>query len=290
MRSIRRILCPVDFTTISDRELQLATELATRFHAELVLQHNLATGSALGVSWMHEQEHHGEATAVETSARKKLAALLAQLPRPVRERARGALTYGSLHHCVENLATQADVDLIVIGTHGRAGTDHPSETERLIGHALCPVLTTRDDAPHEWLQPTPTTMIPTVVPVDFSAHSLAALRYALELRHQLPLQITVLYVPQRPEFGTGWAEAELAKALPSEARSNFKLDVRAGKPVDEILAEETSLHARLVVMGAHVPGWIERLLFRTRSTSREILHRSACPVWFVPATAKGSGL
>lgn len=288
MRPIRQILCPVDFTPVSDRELQLAIELATRFHASLVLQHNLTTGSALGVSWMHEQEHHGETAARETSARRQLAALLEGLPGSIRQSARGALTYGTLHHCVEDLAVQADVDLIVIGTHGRAGSDHPSETERLIGLAPCPVLTTRDDAPHQWLVPvlTTPTMIPTVVPIDFSAHSLAALRYALDLRHRLPLQITVLYVPERPEFGTGWAEAELSKMLPLDERRHFKLDVRGGKPVEEILAEETSLHARLVVMGAHVAGWMERLLFSSPATSREILHRSACPVWFVPARAK----
>ena len=266
---------------------ELAIELANRFHAGLVLQHNLATGSALGVSWMHEQEHHGETAARETSARRKLAALLDGLPRSIRERTRGALTYGTLHHCVENLSAQADIDLIVIGTHGRAGSDHPSETERLIGLAPCPVLTTRDDAPHQWLMPvlTTPTMIPTVVPIDFSAHSLTALRYALDLRHHLPIQITVLYVPQRPEFGAGWAEAELSKTLALDERRQFKLDVRGGKPVEQILAEETSLHARLVVMGAHARGWIDRLLFTNPSTSREILHRSACPVWFVPATA-----
>jgi nucleotide-binding universal stress UspA family protein len=288
MRPIRHILCPVDFTPVSNRELKLAVELAARFHAGLVLQHNLASGSALGVSWMHEQEHHGGEAAREADARKKLTALLDGLPRSIRERARGALTYGSLHHCVENLAAQADVDLIVIGTHGRAGVEHPSETERLIGAARCPVLTTRDDAPHEWLMPvqTPPTMIPTVVPIDFSAHSLTALRYALDLRHHLPLRLTVLYVPQRPEFGTAWAEAELAKTLSPADRELFKLDVWPGKPVDEILAEEAVLHARLVVMGAHVAGWIERLLFAHPSTSREVLHRSACPVWFVPATVE----
>ena len=288
MRPIRQILCPVDFTPVSDHELKLAIELAARFHAGLVLQHNLASGSALGVSWMHEQEHHGEVAAKETSARRKLAALLDGLPRSIRELSRGALTYGALHHCVENLATQADVDLIVIGTHGHAGIDHPSETERLIGCAPCPVLTTRDDAPHEWLMPllTTPTMIPTVVPVDFSAHSLAALRYALDLRHHLPLRITALYVPERPEFGTAWAEAEISKTVPLDERRQFKLDVRGGKPVEQILAEEASLHTRLVVMGAHVAGWIERLLFAHPSTSREILHRSACPVWFVPASVR----
>jgi universal stress protein A len=288
MKSIRRILCPVDFSTVSDRELELATKLAERFRAELVLQHNLASGSALGVSWMHEQEHHGKAAAKEGEARKKLSALLNGLPKSVREHARGALTYGALHHCVENLATEADADLVVIGTHGRAGADHPSETERLITHAPCPVLTTRDDAPHEWLPGLGASdaPIPTIVPVDFSTHSLAALHYSLHLRPHLPLDLTVLYIAEREEYGAGWAEAELAKALPADTRPTFKLEVRKGGAVEQILAEESVLRARLVVMGAHASGFFERLIFKGPPTSREVLHRSPCPVWFVPARAR----
>jgi universal stress protein A len=288
MKTIQRILCPVDFSTVSDRELELAVRLAERFRAELVLQHNLAAGSALGVSWMHEQEHHGKAAAAETEARRKLSALLNGMPKGVRERARGALTYGALHHCVENLAKQADADLVVIGTHGRAGADHPSETERLITHAPCPVLTTRDDAPHEWLPALAdaSTAIATLVPVDFSAHSLAALRYALHLRDTLPLELTVLYVADREEYGAGWAEGQLSKELPADACTMFRLEVRKGGAVEQILAEESMQRARLVVMGAHAQGFFERLIFKGPPTSREVLHRSPCPVWFVPASAR----
>lgn len=288
MNTIRRILCPVDFSTVSDREMELAIRLAERFRAELVLQHNLASGAALGVSWMHEQEHHGKAAAQESDARKKLSAVLTKIPKGVRERTRGALTYGALHHCVENLAKQADVDLVVIGTHGRAGADHPSETERLITHSPCPVLTTRDDAPHEWLPALDNALqpIPTIVPVDFSAHSLTALRYALHLRETLPLELTVLYVADREEFGAGWAEGQLSKELPAGARATFRLEVRKGGAVEQILAEESVQRARLVVMGAHAQGFFERLIFKGPPTSREVLHRSPCPVWFVPASAR----
>jgi len=288
MKTIRRILCPVDFSAVSDREMELAIRLAERFQAELVLQHNLASGAALGVSWMHEQEHHGKAAAQETDARTKLSVLLNAVPKGVRERTRGALTYGALHHCVENLAKQADADLVVIGTHGRAGGDHPSETERLITHSPCPVLTTRDDAPHQWLPALDKAAeaIPTLVPVDFSAHSLAALRYAIHLRETLPLELTVIYVADREDYGVGWAEGQLSKELPAGARATFRLEVRKGGAVEQILAEESVQRARLVVMGAHAQGFFERMIFKGPPTSREVLHRSPCPVWFVPASAR----
>jgi len=288
MRTIRRILCPVDFSEVSEREVALATLLAERFQAELVLQHNLASGEALGVSWMHHQENHDKDAVQETEARKNLSALLNRIPKSVRDRTRGALTYGALHHCVENLAKQADAGLVVIGTHGRAGPHHPSETERLITHAPCPVLTTRDDAPHEWLPPLEdaSLVIPTLVPIDFSDHSLTALRYALDLQETLPLELTVLYVANREDYGVSWAEGQLSKELPSDARTKFRLEVRKGGAVEQILAEESVQRARLVVMGAHAQGFFERLIFKGPPTSREVLHRSPCPVWFVPAGAR----
>lgn len=288
MRTIQRILCPVDFTEVSQRELELATRLAARFGAELLLQHNLPAGSALGVEWMHAQEHHENAAKQEKEAREQMTALMGSLPADVRARTRAALTYGSLHHCVENMANEAGVDLIVIGTHGRAAADHKSETERLITHAPCPVLTTHDNAPHESLltgDPDREGRIRTLVPVDFSAHSLIALRYALDLQEPLGLEITVLYVPQRDDYGAGWAEAKLAEALPADSRTKYRLELKHGKAVEQILDEEIELHAGLVVMGSHAAGLIERLIFAGPPTSKEILHRSLCPVWFVPASA-----
>jgi len=52
---------------------------------------------------------------------------------------------------------------------------------------------------------------------------------------------------------------------------------------EEILLEESLLEAQLAIMGAHPKGFVERLITRGASTAREVLHRSSCPVWFVPA-------
>jgi len=288
MRPIRRILCPVDFTPLSDREVTLAVALTERFGGELILQHNLSVGAALGVSWMHEKEHHKEDEAQQTAARAQMKEILDHVPEAVRGRTRGALTYGSLDHCVTNMAEQAEVDLIVIGTHVHHEAGHASETERLIRHAPCPVLTTHDDAPAEWL-PTlgsESARVTTLVPIDFSAHAVAALDYALDLAEFLPLDITALYVATPHGRDERWAEARLFQTVAPERREKVKLEVRKGQAVENILAEEQLLGARLVLMGSHEWGLLERLLRRTASASLELLRKSRCPVWYVPASAK----
>jgi len=284
---IRTILCPIDFTPVSERELELAVRLAHRFDAEIIVQHNVTRGAGLGVSWMHQKEHHAEDEARDGQAQERLSAIVARLDTMVNTKAGGVVTYGALDHCVQELARQTSADLIVIGTHDRASADHPSETERLITSAPCPVLTTHDDAPERWLPDvgaaTAKDPIHTLVPMDFSAHSVAALRYALDLLDALPLEITALHVARSEEHDQEWVEAELAKAVPAERTSSVRIEVRRGAPVDRILLEESMLEAHLAIMGAHAKGFVERLLARGASTAREVLHRSSCPVWFVPA-------
>jgi len=288
MRPIQRVLCPVDFTPLSDREISLAASLAERFEGELILQHNLSVGAALGVSWMHEKEHHKHDEIQQTAARAKLKELLDRVPQTVRARTRGALTYGALDHCVQNMAEQANADLIVIGTHVHHEAGHASETERLIRHAPCPVLTTHDDAPSEWLPSlgNGSARIPTLVPIDFSAHAMAALGYALDLGELLPLDVTALYVAGQDGRDERWAEAQLVQTVARERRDKVNLEVREGQAAEQILAEEELLGARLVVMGSHEWGLLERLLRRTASASLEVLRKSRCPVWYVPASAK----
>lgn len=288
MRPIQRVLCPVDFTALSAREISLAAALAERFGGELILQHNLSVGAALGVSWMHEKEHHKQDEAQQSEARQKMKELLDSVPSSVRDRTRGALTYGALDHCVQNMAEQAQVDLIVIGTHAYHEAGQASETERLIRHAPCPVLTTHDDAPAEWLPSlgNGSAQIPTLVPIDFSAHAMAALEYALELAERLPLAITALYVATQHGHDERWAEARLVQTIARERREKVKLEVREGKAAEEILAEEELLGTRLVIMGSHEWGLLERLLRRTASASLEMLRKSRCPVLYVPASAR----
>jgi universal stress protein A len=290
MKNIRTILCPVDFTDVSRRELALAADLAGRFAADLVLQHNLSVGAGLGVMWLHDQEHRAEDVAREKQARAQLAALLDGLPEPVRGQARAAITYGSLDHCVQHMAERADADLIVIGTHGCSHPNHPSETERLITRAACPVLTTHDGTPDEWLPKLAgDERVRTVVPVDFSDHSVRALHYALDLADHLPLQIIALHVTGRADHFGAWAEEQLSKSVPAAKRASVTLEVtrltEAGTARD-IADEERRLSARLLVMGAHTRGFLEALLAGRRAIAGQILHASPCPVWFVPASAR----
>ena len=80
MLAIRTVLCPVDFSPLGEREIELATAVCRRFGARLVLHHNLeAVSIGLSMGWMWNQVHAGEKpTAAMVEAR--LQELMAGLP------------------------------------------------------------------------------------------------------------------------------------------------------------------------------------------------------------------
>jgi nucleotide-binding universal stress UspA family protein len=141
---LARILVPTDFSDTSASALKYATALADDFGSRLYLFHVL-DGSA---------EPHWAAKKVmvpprdiEAEARQRSDEALAQLlTRPERERYRAAFVTatGSPPAAIADYARREDIDLIVMGTHGRGPVAHlliGSVAENVVRTAPCPVLT-----------------------------------------------------------------------------------------------------------------------------------------------------
>ena len=79
---IRNVLCPVDFSRLSEREMDLAVQICRRFEARLVIEHNLdpRPPNYLSVSWMWSEGHEGEQEDRAAGAEWKLKELLDRLP------------------------------------------------------------------------------------------------------------------------------------------------------------------------------------------------------------------
>jgi nucleotide-binding universal stress UspA family protein len=138
IRLFNRILCPLDFEEGSLNALKLATRLAAQNKAELYLLHVCPT-TAIPLG--------GPATEpimAEQSARQRLQEIanpdLAAIPHEL------LVTTGNAAERVIDMQTGLAADLIVMGTHGRAGLSRlivGSVAERVVREASCPVLITR---------------------------------------------------------------------------------------------------------------------------------------------------
>ena len=286
---IRIILCPLDFSNLSAREIEVAAEAARAFRARLVLHHNrLAIAPGLARAWDWGASHYTEALG-EAEAERRMAAALAKVPAGVP--AEGVISAGPLGPVLLSLAERLPADLVVIGSHGWSTQEHASVTERVIAQAPCSVLSL-----HEGGEPPTPLRLATqvgapaprvVVPTDLSPTSRHAVAYACALARIVPLRLDLLHVlprgPGRSAAAENAAREQLEAAVPPDLTSRVTTSVRYGEPRNEILAHLAEVRPPFAVLGEHARE-IWRHLF-TQDTTRMIMHAASCPVWIVPACA-----
>ena len=144
--SIRRILIPTDFSPPARQAEHYAVALAQKFAAELHIVH-VVEDPALPVhgsrySWavpddilprLLEKAEHDLKLAVPTADVNMISQSLVR-----------KIKVGHPVNSIIEYATENQIDLIVIGTHGRSGLTHlllGSSAEKLVRLATCPVLT-----------------------------------------------------------------------------------------------------------------------------------------------------
>jgi nucleotide-binding universal stress UspA family protein len=140
----QHILVPTDFSEYADYALDYAIELAKTFQARLTVLYvfhlsSLALGEAPPTVLADTLE------AMETHAQQRTQMALAHVQEAGLQ-ADSAIVEGIPFQVIIETAESRDVDLIVMGTHGRTGLTHAlmgSVAEKVVRLAPCPVLVTR---------------------------------------------------------------------------------------------------------------------------------------------------
>jgi nucleotide-binding universal stress UspA family protein len=147
MIALKQILVATDFSEASDAALLYGRQLARAHGATLHLLHivgnvasEMASPVGIGPNSGHLQME------LEADAQRQLEALAAADERGgVRARA-VALSSGSIAQAILTYADTEQIDLIIVGTHGRTGFAHffmGSVAQHVVRRAPCPVLTVR---------------------------------------------------------------------------------------------------------------------------------------------------
>ena len=290
MREVQNILCPVDFSDATARQLHFAADLCLLFNARLILHHNLeALGPGAGVGWMWAASHQGPPS--EAAAEERLNALLAEVPDGIVSEAR--LTHGPTASSVLIVNELVNADLIILTNHGSQREDHGSITEQILERSRAAVLALHeasvDHAVPRFASPGEARQ-GILVPASFSETSTAAVDFAFGLARRLALDIHLLHIePSKShadEPATALADEErrrLRDLVPQELAERARIHVIAGDPALEIAAQAERLDVSLIVMGEHTRTSLRRWF--THDTGRAVLHRAHCPVWYVPGEA-----
>ena len=143
----KRILVPIDFSPPSDAALEYARSVAGRYGASLQLLHVAEDPyRAFYSAEVFVPEIEGLREEILSDTEKRLKDCLR--PADVTDfSATADSIIGTPAGSIVEYAGGHDIDLIVMGTHGRGGMSHllmGSVAERVVRTAACPVLTVRE--------------------------------------------------------------------------------------------------------------------------------------------------
>ena len=147
MVTLKKILCPVDHSECSYLALKYAISLALKDEAKLYLMHVI--DSRLYDTEIYKLSPYKLNEIDESRIRTDLMKSLPEGTMDVLE-VETIVVKGVPLNEIINAATEINVDLIVIGTHGRTGLSHVmlgSVAEKVVRKATCPVLTVRMPPP-----------------------------------------------------------------------------------------------------------------------------------------------
>ena len=283
MIALETVLCPVDFSPVTPRQVDLAVDLCRAFGARLVLHHNRHSLGGANVGWMWNADHQGDSQAVVEA---KLRDCLSRVPDSVR--AEPLLTEGPLSRAVLAAGEFVKANLIVLTAHGTLADDHASVTQRVLEDGGRAVLVLHEPK----VEPrTPRfaskSADPQVVvaPTDLEPTSPAALELGFDLARQLPIELHLLHVMSRARGhhvrSDDDALVKLRALVPDELAGRVRLHVEHGNVGHGIADAAERLSAVCIVMGEHTRTAL-RWWFG-RDTPRVVLHQSHCPVWYVPS-------
>lgn len=293
---ITTVLCPIDFSPITQSVVGLAIQTCQLYGARLVLQYSVEGVPKRGTTRVHAEHAEYDAAA------ELLREMAARAPTSIHAETR--ITKGRAFKSILELAGELPADLIVMGTRGRGGVNHlilGSTTERVVAYSSCPVLATRDVG-HNIILPERGDLASrgpaqVLVPIDFSEHSLNTLAAAYAMIEVLPVSLHLLHVVEPvswddmrgathfnvPEFlghRLHDAAVTLRALIPRNLEGRVQSHVSMGSVADEITGYAGRIQARLIIMGVTKKGAVKEFLFG--ATSYGVLRNSPCPVWIVP--------
>jgi len=196
---------------------------------------------------------------------------------------------GELWPILIETMSKEDVDLIVMGTHGRKGFRRAllgSVAEEVFRKASCPVLTVGPRVSYDTERRL--VMKEILFATDFSPESLTALPFAVSLAQEHQSNLTLLNVTGKPETGelvhpreyTESTLRRLQSLMPADAQlwCEPKYRVEHGPEAEKILEVATAVGADLIVMGVRKPQGMGVATHLGHPVAHDVVANAGCPV------------
>lgn len=291
MSSIRSILAASDFSVTAAAAAQRAARLASDHAAGLELVHVVPVQALTDLRELYRDVIHTEQRILE-DAKRHLETLARELEPITNSRPECSVRAGNV---VDEILAAADrADLLVLGPHGSRSLRDlliGTTADRLLRKSRRPMLVSRlqMDAAYRRV----------MVPVDFSVHSIDALRFAQQIAPgadlmvfhvydhpyasdlhptEVPDQAIERYHATRREQALSNMENLRDKIVAAGTKATFHVECGDAKAL--IAAKAGELGADLIVVGKHGRSFTGELLLG--GVTRHTVARAQCDVTIVP--------
>ena len=301
--SLKNLLVATDFSTVSNVGLKYAEAIAARHQSKLYIAHVMPPEPR---SFIPIEPVPPELDCDLKRSSNGLAEIsrdegLANIPH------QELLERGDICTVLADLVRQYEIDLLVVGTHGRGGIKSillGSVAEAIFRRITCPVLTVGPSVPEEARDGGRLQQI--IFATDFGVSSLAALPYALEMAREDQAKLILLHVlavPPALNADARWYSQtdlleqreptrratleKLKKLIPVDA--NLEIEPQCVASWDMlprgILNAAEELQANLIVMGANPTHFVRASTHVPWAIAHEVVRHAKCPVLTVRSAA-----
>jgi nucleotide-binding universal stress UspA family protein len=294
---LKSVLLATDFSPASVKPLHHALAIANHYRAKLYIAHVVSPAAYLmtgpealqlaceGASWELQQLHRNLVR--DGSLKRSDHELI--------------MRQGSVWEQLRSVIFEKQIDLVVVGTHGRRGIEKlllGSIAEQVFRDANCPVLTVGPRSYGDGRADSNGEMRTYLFATEFSEASLAALPHAISLAYQSKAKLILAHIVPAAPLTTipGWySTAELAamrenarmaclrqleQLVPLDKHTTVESEfvVQFGTPSEKILQVALDRRVDLIILGLRRSSLIGAVSHMPWATAHEIVCGAGCPV------------
>jgi len=303
MIQIKKILFPADFSRCANQAFSHAIYLAKKHRAELHIMHVITSFEAYPYISPNEFPNREEIDEILNRNASMLINKLVDKDITGLKNIKRTIKRGiSEAPVILDYLKDNDIDLIVMGTHGRRGLNSlflGSTTEEVVRLSHCPVITIRE------LKEPITIESPKriLVPIDFSDHSLKALEYAKEIAEIFDSRLQLLHVIEEtfhPAFSLSGKSSVFdlipdieektrnkMKQIAKEAKGpkvDYNIYINGGRVASNIIRFAENKSSNLIIISTHGLTGIEHLVMG--SVTEKVIRFANCPVFTIKSFGK----
>jgi len=285
----QHILVPLDGSQFAEHSLPAAEALSAAFNSQVTL-----------LSVMRDPQELRNGGGKRQAYLDKVSMMLSEKG----IKSETAIRFGSVSAAINELVSEAGVDMVVISTHGRSGVFRwllGSVANGIIQLVTCPVLVVH---PREGITPPVPKFRKLLVTLDGSEYAERVLPYVKSSTQfeSVVLLLSVPVIPEAERFGAVVEEIEELRAQAEDEACEYlgeiastleemgiktEVIVTGSRPAQTIITVAREQGVDVIMMATHGRGGVDRLYMG--SVADRVIHHTNIPVFLVPIQERRQG-